>query len=128
MHKSTQAGKAPTMNSFADLYACARQHLQDHIDPAGGRSFQTYDRLGPPDEFQPLDALAPALLHSPVEPSVVVSLFSETSEPHAKLRATIDRLLAETAEGAPDFEDLDLDDHGGPWGLVREVLVACDDV
>ena len=116
------------MNSIIQLSDCAEKHLRHYVDPNGTRAFAAYDRQGAPNTFEPVDALAPALLDAAVRGSIVIEMFGGISEPHLKLRSAIDRLLNETSETTPDFGSLDLNDSGGKWQLVREILLCSDEV
>jgi hypothetical protein len=114
------------MSSFAEISGCAARHLEHYIDPAGRRAFISYDRQGDPARFEPVDALAPALLDAPVRGSLVIELFAAADTPYTALRHAMEHLLNETGTTAPTFLDVDLTDEDGPWSLVRSVLRHSD--
>ena len=112
------------MPSVADLAACAPAHLDTYVDPAGGRAFATYDRLGDePNTMAPVDVFAPGLLDAPVRGDDVRRLFLPEG-PQRDLRVKMEKLLLDEEAARAKFEELDLADETGPWALVRAVLIA----
>ena len=96
------------------------------------RSFSTYDRRGNPAIFEPLDALAPALLDAPLKRTEVNQMFSaDLNNPYRKLKLTIDNCLTELARISEedsellDFGGADLEDSEGLWSLVNACYQAC---
>lgn len=120
-------GQAGEVHSLADLDRCAARHLSDYCDPNGTRAFQSYDRCGNPVVFEPIDALAPALLDAAVPGSIVIQMFSPAGGPFVQLRQAIQHLLDETAVDEPIFEELDLGEPASAWKLVLDVLRSSDE-
>jgi hypothetical protein len=114
------------MNSIAELSTCAEGHLAHYVDPSGPRGFWSYDRQGDPARLEPIDAFASGLLDAPLRGSVVIELFAERDTAYSRLRRSMQELLDETLDLEPAFEDIDLNDLSGPWGLVSSVLDHTD--
>ena len=121
------------MASIVHLENCAAKHLHDFISPTGLRSFATYDRQGDPSEFDPLDAMAPALLDAPLKRNEVNRMFSGIKDdPYNKLRVVIEKCLRELAliknqDGEElDFTNADLSGGTGPWSFVKACYNACE--
>lgn len=121
------------MTSIAHLENCAAKHLHHFINPAGPRSFTTYDRQGDSSVFCPLDALAPALLDAPLRREYVNQMFvSDEENPYKKLRVSIENCLQELASitnqsgKVLDFANADLSECSGPWGFVKACYTASD--
>jgi hypothetical protein len=119
--------------SIVHLENCAAKHLHDFINPTGPRSFATYDRQGDPSEFDPLDAMAPALLDAPLKRNEVNRMFSgNIDDPYNKLRVAIEKCLQELAliknQGGEelDFTNADLSGGTGPWSFVKACYNACE--
>jgi hypothetical protein len=109
------------------------KHLRHFINPTGPRSFATYDRQGDPSAFDPLDALAPALLDARLGPREVNQMFSGDEETHySKLRVAIEKCLHELASITDpsgyllDFANADLSGATGPWSFVNACYIASD--
>jgi hypothetical protein len=121
------------MASISDLENCAAKHLHYFINPTGPRSFATYDRQGDQSVFDPLDALAPALLDASLKRKEVNQMFSgDDHNPYNKLRVAIEKCLEELAiitnqSGEElDFANADLSGGEGPWAFVNACYIACD--
>ena len=121
------------MTSIAYLESCAAKHLHHFINPIGYRSFATYDRQGDPSVFDPLDALAPALLDARLGPREVNQMFSGDGENHYNnLRIAIEKCLHELASITDpsgellDFANADLSAARGPWSFVNACYIASD--
>ena len=119
------------MASIAHLENCAEKHLQYFINPTGHRSFATYDRQGDPAVFDPLDALAPALLDARLGSREVNQMFSSDEEnDFSKLRVAIEKCLHELASIKDpsgellDFANADLSGESGPWSFVKACYIA----
>lgn len=114
------------MATIASLQGCAAAHLAAFTDPASDYAFWAYDRLGSdPDRLEPVDMLAPALLDAPLRGREVIAMFQPTGAYRA-LRDAMQAVLDDPVCATARFEDLDLDDDDGPWGLVRAALLASD--
>ena len=121
------------MASIAHLENCAEKHLHYFINPNGPRSFATYDRQGDPAVFDPLDALAPALLDARLGSREVNQMFSSDEEnDYSKLRVAIEKCLHELAcikdpsGELLDFANADLLGTRGPWSFVNACYIASD--
>lgn len=121
------------MASILHLKNCAAKHLHHFIDPSGPRSFATYDRQGDPSVFDPLDALAPALLDAPLKRGEVNRMFSGIEEdPYNSLRVAMQHCLKElvifSSENGHDldFADAEISESEGPWALVRACYIASE--
>lgn len=121
------------MSSLAQLKDCAERHLWDFVNPAGPRSFATYDRIEDPADFGPLDALAPALLDAPLKRDEVNQMFSGVVEnPYNILRIAIQHCLKVLSEMSVDmgktfnFAEAEISEVEGPWALVRACYIASD--
>jgi hypothetical protein len=111
------------MASVVDLRASAEEHLQRYTDPARGRAFQAYDRIGDPFRLEPVDLLAPGMLEAPLRGAQVIAMY-EPSGPYRELREALERVLSEPITTDARFEEQDLDAITGPWALVRGALRA----
>lgn len=115
----------PTMRSVSSLAACASEHLATYTDPQGNRAFAAYDRVGVPDRLDPADFLAPAMLQAPVRGEFIIEMY-QPEGPYARLREALEAVVADEVAASARFEELDLGDETGPWGLVRAALRASD--
>lgn len=109
--------------SVHDLDRCAARHLAHYVDPLSGRDFHAYDRVGDPDRIEPTDLPAPALLDAPSRGREVIAMFGRQEDWSALLDALRD-VVADEAASTARIEDVDLDDEGGPWRLVKRALAA----
>lgn len=110
--------------SIVDFADCADGHLAHYVDPANGRAFFAYDRVGNPTILEPVDLLAPGLLDASVRGSLVIDMY-RADGPYRHLRETMEALLDDPAAAEARFEDQNLD-SSGPWALVLAVLKASD--
>lgn len=113
------------MVTVLSLSACAAHHLRTYTDPRGNRAFAAYDRLGAPNQLDPVDVLAPGILQAPVRGQHVIAMF-QPDGPFAELRQALQAVLADEAATLARFEEQDLNSPDGPWGLVRNALRASD--
>jgi hypothetical protein len=113
------------MATVFQLSRCAAQHLRDYLDPAGGRAFATYDRVGDAATLLPADCFAPALLNAPLTGREVRAMY-QPDGPFRHLRDTMQAVLADERACSSRFEEQDLDSPDGPWALIRAALVASD--
>ncbi|RJK94739.1 DUF6308 family protein [Vallicoccus soli] len=112
------------LRSVSELRPCGDRHLDDHLDPTGGRAYWTYDQPSEPDTLTPLDCLAPTLLSLRLTFDNVVPLF-QPAGPHAELRRCMQAVL----DLPPvDFLELDLADPASPWATVRRAMIASEHV
>lgn len=121
------------MASIAQLERCAAAHLNHFVNPRGPRSFATYDRQGDASVFEPLDALAPALLDAPLKRELVNQMFSDVVEnSYNKLRVAIQDCLKELANLSVnlgqvlDFANADFLGSDSPWAFVKACYIASD--
>lgn len=111
--------------SVRQLEPCAPEHLAHYLDPSSRRAFHTYDRVGDPHRIEPTDLLAPALLDAPLRGREVIAMFGHQEGWGALLEALRD-VVANEAASTARIEDVNLNDEGGPWGLVQRALAASD--
>lgn len=111
--------------SIRDLEPCAAAHLRSYTAPDGPRAFRTYDRMGATDRLDPVDLLAPALLDAPLRGRHVIEMYWPRG-PYRTLFDAMSAVLMDRAAATARFEDQDLDSRQGPWGLVRDALIASD--
>ncbi len=114
------------MPSVRELNLCAANHLTHYVDPASGRAFYTYDRIGNPDNLEPADILAPALLDAPVPGRDVIKMYLRTGT-HAELRKALESVLRDRDAAVARFVDQDIDSDIGAWALVEAALRASDE-
>ena len=83
--------------------------------------------------FDPLDALAPALLDAPLKRGEVNRMFSGIEEdPYNSLRVAMQHCLKElvifSSENGHDldFADAEISESEGPWALVRACYIASE--
>ena len=83
--------------------------------------------------FNPLDALAPALLDAPLKREEVNRMFSGIEEdPYNSLRVAMQRCLKElvifSSENGHDldFADAEISKSEGPWSVVRACYIASE--
>jgi len=119
--------------SITQLERCAAAHLGHFVNPRGPRSFATYDRQGDASVFEPLDALAPALLDAPLKRELVNQMFSNVEEnSYNKLRVAIQNCLKELANLSAncghvlDFAKADFLSSNSPWHFVQACYIASD--
>jgi len=113
------------LSSVEQLFPCAQTHLRDYTDPAGGRAWQTYDRMGDSTRLEPVDFFAPALLDAPFRGRDVINMHRPDG-PYRVLRDAMEKVLSDQQAATARFEDQNLDADVGPWSLVRAALRASD--
>jgi len=121
------------MGSIGELQSCGERHLREFTKPGGHRSFATYDRQGDAAQFEPLDALAPALLDAPVRRDHVNQMWCGDQDNHYhRLRVAIQECLqnlaaiSERNPRALEFANVNFSDPEDPWAFVRACFIASD--
>jgi hypothetical protein len=115
--------------SVKDLTSCASRHMTHYVE---ARAFNAYDRVGDPRSLSPTDCLAPNLLSMKLGWRDIVPMFTahagDQPSPHAVLYEAMAAVLTADPDSSVRFEDLDLEEAGSPWSVVRAAMAASEPV